>query len=104
MVATDFPALSRLLSANAQWATDVNKAEPPFFENGTKGQSPKVSLNGNMSSTYLLFISISLGSQISARGGTRIHIQLTPGHCTPPSILISFRFLSLFNFRIPHRI
>jgi carbonic anhydrase len=34
--------LSRLLSANAQWAKDVDQAEPGFFEQTAKGQSPKV--------------------------------------------------------------
>lgn len=37
-----FPALSRLLSANSQWATDVSKMEPEFFQESAKGQAPKV--------------------------------------------------------------
>lgn len=34
--------LARLLSANAQWAKDVSYAEPQFFNEAAKGQSPKV--------------------------------------------------------------
>jgi len=34
--------LSRLLSANAQWAADVNQSEPGFFQQCALGQSPKV--------------------------------------------------------------
>ena|ERR1700722_3406304 len=34
--------LSDILSTNAQWAKDVELAEPGFFFNSTKGQSPKV--------------------------------------------------------------
>ncbi|OSD00755.1 carbonic anhydrase [Trametes coccinea BRFM310] len=34
--------LARLLSNNAQWAEDVEKAEPGFFAESAKGQSPKV--------------------------------------------------------------
>ncbi|KAF8077805.1 carbonic anhydrase [Lyophyllum atratum] len=33
-------ALTRLLAANAQWAEDVMSAEPGFFEQLVKGQSP----------------------------------------------------------------
>ncbi|KZT18507.1 carbonic anhydrase [Neolentinus lepideus HHB14362 ss-1] len=39
---TQFPVLARLLSANAQWADDVARAEPGFFDAGAKGQAPKV--------------------------------------------------------------
>lgn len=35
--------LARLLSNNAQWADDVDRAEPGFFAQTAKGQSPKVS-------------------------------------------------------------
>lgn len=35
--------LNRLLSSNAQWATDVARVEPGFFEQCAKGQAPKVS-------------------------------------------------------------
>ncbi|EIW56303.1 carbonic anhydrase [Trametes versicolor FP-101664 SS1] len=34
--------LARLLSNNAQWAEDVDRAEPGFFAQTAKGQSPKV--------------------------------------------------------------
>lgn len=34
----------RILSANGQWAEDVKKAEPEFFQQTTKGQSPHVSM------------------------------------------------------------
>ncbi|CDO69989.1 hypothetical protein BN946_scf184758.g2 [Trametes cinnabarina] len=34
--------LARLLSNNAQWAEDVEKAEPGFFAQSAQGQSPKV--------------------------------------------------------------
>jgi len=34
--------LERLLSSNARWAADVRAAEPTFFEEGAKGQAPKV--------------------------------------------------------------
>ncbi|KAI0633169.1 carbonic anhydrase [Trametes polyzona] len=34
--------LARLLANNAQWAEDVEKAEPGFFAETAKGQSPKV--------------------------------------------------------------
>jgi hypothetical protein len=35
-------AIQRLLTANAQWAQDVTKLEPNFFEQSAKGQSPHV--------------------------------------------------------------
>jgi len=35
-------ALARLFLSNAQWAKAVNTAEPGFFEQSVKGQSPKV--------------------------------------------------------------
>ncbi|KAI0051625.1 carbonic anhydrase [Auriscalpium vulgare] len=35
-------ALARLFTANAQWASAVNSAEPGFFEASAKGQSPKI--------------------------------------------------------------
>jgi carbonic anhydrase len=41
-MASHHPALSRVLSSNAQWAADVEKAEPGFFAQGAKGQSPKI--------------------------------------------------------------
>jgi len=34
--------LARILANNAQWATDVEKTEPGFFEQCAKGQSPKI--------------------------------------------------------------
>ncbi|KAH8078424.1 carbonic anhydrase [Cristinia sonorae] len=34
--------ISRLLNNNAAWATDVHKAEPTFFPESAKGQSPKL--------------------------------------------------------------
>ena len=34
--------LTRLLTSNAQWAADVARVEPTFFEQATKGQAPKV--------------------------------------------------------------
>jgi carbonic anhydrase len=36
------PALASLLRANAQWAGDVEKAEPGFFAQSAKGQTPSV--------------------------------------------------------------
>lgn len=33
-------AIERMLTANSQWAEDVQKAEPSFFEESAKGQSP----------------------------------------------------------------
>jgi hypothetical protein len=36
------PALSHILSSNAQWAKDVEEAQPGFFAESAKGQSPKV--------------------------------------------------------------
>ncbi|KAI5122652.1 hypothetical protein M0805_007914 [Coniferiporia weirii] len=39
---TPFPELNRLLSSNAQWASDVDRYEPGFFEESAKGQAPKV--------------------------------------------------------------
>ncbi|KAI0076643.1 carbonic anhydrase [Panus rudis PR-1116 ss-1] len=36
------PILAKLLAANAQWAEDVEDAEPGFFEISSKGQSPKI--------------------------------------------------------------
>jgi len=41
-MAEQHPVLARLLSANAQWASDVNQAEPGFFAQTAQGQSPKV--------------------------------------------------------------
>ena len=35
-------SIDSLLEANAQWAADVLKAEPDFFTNSAKGQSPHV--------------------------------------------------------------
>lgn len=35
--------LNRLLTSNAQWASDVARVEPKFFEESAKGQAPKVS-------------------------------------------------------------
>ena len=37
--------LNRLLTSNAQWAADVARVEPGFFEQCAKGQAPKVSLH-----------------------------------------------------------
>ncbi|TCD66026.1 hypothetical protein EIP91_001879 [Steccherinum ochraceum] len=34
--------MTRLLSNNAAWATDVSKAEPTFFPDSAKGQAPKL--------------------------------------------------------------
>jgi len=39
---SDHPVLSRLLSSNTQWSRDVTSADPTFFKNLAKGQSPKV--------------------------------------------------------------
>ncbi|KAK7467278.1 hypothetical protein VKT23_004336 [Stygiomarasmius scandens] len=39
---SQFPALAQLLSANSQWASDVEHAEPGFFNQCSQGQSPKV--------------------------------------------------------------
>ncbi|KZT07646.1 carbonic anhydrase [Laetiporus sulphureus 93-53] len=36
------PVLAHLLANNAQWAEDVEKVQPGFFERCAKGQSPKV--------------------------------------------------------------
>ncbi|KAH8826999.1 carbonic anhydrase [Flagelloscypha sp. PMI_526] len=35
-------ALARLLSSNSQWASDVESAEPGFFKESAKGQTPKI--------------------------------------------------------------
>lgn len=35
--------LNRMLTSNAQWASDVARVEPRFFEQCSKGQAPKVS-------------------------------------------------------------
>jgi len=35
-------AIQRLLTANAQWAQDVTRLEPNFFEQSAKGQNPHV--------------------------------------------------------------
>lgn len=35
-------AVERLLGSNAQWAEDVKQAEPDFFTECAKGQSPHV--------------------------------------------------------------
>jgi hypothetical protein len=35
-------SLSHILSANAQWAKDVEQTEPGFFATSAKGQTPKV--------------------------------------------------------------
>ncbi|EPQ50288.1 carbonic anhydrase [Gloeophyllum trabeum ATCC 11539] len=40
--ASQFPVLARLLSANAQWAEDVARAEPRFFDECAGGQVPKI--------------------------------------------------------------
>ncbi|GAW01294.1 carbonic anhydrase [Lentinula edodes] len=34
------PAITQLLSANAQWAKDVEQLEPGFFKESAKGQAP----------------------------------------------------------------
>ena len=36
------PILARLLANNAQWAADVERAEPGFFAECAEGQAPKV--------------------------------------------------------------
>ncbi|KDQ62440.1 hypothetical protein JAAARDRAFT_54395 [Jaapia argillacea MUCL 33604] len=41
-MASQFPVLARLLATNAQWAKDVEIAEPGFFAASAQGQSPKV--------------------------------------------------------------
>jgi hypothetical protein len=48
-MAEKHPDLARLLSANAQWASDVNKAEPGFFAKAAEGQSPKVNTRSFLS-------------------------------------------------------
>lgn len=35
--------LQQMLASNAQWAEDVLKEHPTFFEDSAKGQSPHVS-------------------------------------------------------------
>jgi carbonic anhydrase len=35
-------ALQALLDSNAQWARDIDVAEPDFFQQSAKGQSPQV--------------------------------------------------------------
>jgi len=43
MVASqDFPVVSRILASNAQWAEDVSRKDPTFFEKMAMGQAPKV--------------------------------------------------------------
>lgn len=44
MPAQGLNPLKRMLAANAQWAEDVARAEPSFFEDSAKGQSPHVSI------------------------------------------------------------
>ncbi|ESK89849.1 carbonic anhydrase [Moniliophthora roreri MCA 2997] len=39
---SQFAPIERLFSNNAQWATDVDRAEPGFFAQQAKGQAPKV--------------------------------------------------------------
>ncbi|KAK7054688.1 hypothetical protein VNI00_003151 [Paramarasmius palmivorus] len=39
---SQFSPIERLFSNNAQWATDVERAEPGFFSQQAKGQAPKV--------------------------------------------------------------
>ena len=38
----DFTALARLLDSNEQWSKEVDKVEPGFFQQLSKGQSPQV--------------------------------------------------------------
>lgn len=47
-------AIERMLTANSQWAEDVQKAEPSFFEESAKGQSPHVGHVLRLSSTGVL--------------------------------------------------
>ncbi|KAF7979736.1 hypothetical protein HWV62_39341 [Athelia sp. TMB] len=41
-MATTHPVLSQLLQSNAQWAEAAVWADPDYFKQGVKGQSPKV--------------------------------------------------------------
>jgi len=41
-MAQSIPLLEKLLSVNFQWAKSVEAAEPGFFAESAKGQSPKV--------------------------------------------------------------
>jgi len=41
-VEVDSSVLKNLLSANAKWADEVNKADPDFFRRSAEGQSPQV--------------------------------------------------------------
>jgi carbonic anhydrase len=36
--------LAKLFNSNEQWSEAVKAADPKFFENSAKGQSPKVSV------------------------------------------------------------
>lgn len=42
LMANPHPVLSRLLQSNAQWAEAAIWADPDYFKQGVKGQSPKV--------------------------------------------------------------
>jgi hypothetical protein len=48
-MAEEHPVLASLLYANAQWASDVNKAEPGFFARAAEGQSLKVNTGSFLS-------------------------------------------------------
>ncbi len=56
--------LARLLSNNAQWAEDVERAEPGFLADLAKAQTPKVS------PTSLLFVSETTETTVPATRGS----------------------------------
>jgi len=43
-MASNDSTLKKLLHTNTKWAQAVGEAEPGFFEQSSKGQSPQVSL------------------------------------------------------------
>ena len=43
--------LNRMLHSNAQWASDVARVEPAFFEQCAKGQAPRVSFSSSFSNS-----------------------------------------------------
>jgi len=53
-------ALQALLDSNAQWARDVDVAEPDFFPQSAKGQSPRVRPSGLLAianhSTFFIYL------------------------------------------------
>ena len=55
-------ALQALLDSNAQWARDVDVAEPDFFQQSAKGQSPQVRPSGLLAIATFFIYCRSCGS------------------------------------------